>query len=82
VHSRGPDLAGRLSELLAGRGVEVAPRGPSTLVSWRSDDSAAEAQRLREAGVGVREIPGTALVRASVGAWSSDDDLERLLAAR
>ncbi len=82
VHSRGPDLAALLSEQLAGRGVEVAPRGPSTLVAWRSEDPAAEALRLREAGVLVREIPGTGLVRASVGAWSSDEDLERLLAGR
>jgi hypothetical protein len=29
----------------------------------------------------VRNLPGTPLVRASVGAWSSEDDLERLLAA-
>ena len=82
VQSRGPDLAGRLSEELAGRGLEVAPRGPSTLVAWRPEDATAEARRLAEAGVVVREIPGTGLVRASVGAWSSDDDLERLLAAR
>ena len=34
-----------------------------------------------EAGVLVRNLPGTPLVRASVGAWSSEDDLERLLAA-
>jgi hypothetical protein len=29
----------------------------------------------------VRHLPGTPLVRASVGAWSSEDDFERLLAA-
>ena len=28
----------------------------------------------------VRNLPGTPFVRASVGAWSSEDDLERLLA--
>ena len=82
VHSRGPDLAARLAELLTGRGARVAPRGPSTLVAWHSDDAAAEALRLGAAGVVAREIPGRGLVRASVGAWSSDDDLERLLAAR
>jgi selenocysteine lyase/cysteine desulfurase len=82
VHARGTELAARLAELLAERGVVVAPRGDSTLVSWASDDATAEALRLNEAGVIVREIPGRGLVRASVGAWSSEDDLERLLAAR
>jgi selenocysteine lyase/cysteine desulfurase len=82
VQSRGPDLAARLAELLSGRGVEVAPRGPSTLVAWRSDDATAEALRLGAAGVVIREIPRTGLVRASVGAWSSEEDIERLLAAR
>ena len=82
VHERGPALAGRLAETLAERGAEVAPRGASTLVSWSSDDATAEAARLGRAGVVLREIPGRDLVRASVGAWSSEDDLERLLAAR
>ncbi len=82
VHARGPQLAARLAAELAERGVEVAPRGHSTLVAWHSDDATAEALRLNEAGVVVREIPGRGLVRASVGAWSSEDDLERLLGAR
>jgi hypothetical protein len=30
----------------------------------------------------VREIPGRGLVRASVGAWSAEEHLDRLLAAR
>jgi hypothetical protein len=28
----------------------------------------------------IRWLPGRGLVRASVGAWSSEDDLERLVA--
>ena len=36
--------------------------------------------RLLAAGVIVREIPRTGLVRASVGWWTSDDDLDRLVA--
>jgi selenocysteine lyase/cysteine desulfurase len=82
VQERGPALAARLADRLAGAGARVAPRGRSTLVAWSSDDGAAEARRLGEAGVLVREIPGRGLVRASVGAWSGEDDLERLLAAR
>jgi L-cysteine/cystine lyase len=82
VHARGPDLAAWLAEQLSGRGADVAPRGPSTLVAWRSDEPTEETRRLGAAGVLVREIPRSGLVRASVGAWSSEDDLERLLAVR
>ena len=82
VFERAADLADRLATGLAERGVDVAPRGRSTLVSWHSGDPAAETQRLGAAGVLVREIPGRGLVRASVGAWSSEEDLERVLAAR
>ena len=35
---------------------------------------------MAEGGVVVRQLPGSGLVRASVGAWSSEEDLERLLA--
>jgi L-cysteine/cystine lyase len=82
VHERGPALAARLADALAERGAEVAPRGDSTLVAWRSDDATAEALQLNAAGVVVREVPGRGLVRAAVGAWSDEDDLDRLLAAR
>ena len=34
-----------------------------------------------EAGVVVRHLPDTPYVRASVGAWNDESDLERLLAA-
>jgi L-cysteine/cystine lyase len=71
-------LAATLAERLAGRGVEVAPRGRSTLVSWRAPDPEAEAKRLRGEGIVVRFLPGTPYVRASVGAWSSEEELERL----
>ena len=80
IHQRGPELAGRLADGLAERGREVTPRGTSTLVSWRSDDPEGDVARAAEAGVVVRQLPGRGLVRASVGAWSNEDDLERLLA--
>jgi L-cysteine/cystine lyase len=82
IHERAAELSERLAAGLAERGAQVAPRGRSTLVSWQSEDPAAEAQRLLAAGVLVRDIPGQGLVRASVGAWSGEDDLERLLNAR
>jgi selenocysteine lyase/cysteine desulfurase len=81
VHERAADLAARLAGMLAERGREVAPRGRSSLVSWRSEDPEAEVQRLADAGVVVRHLPGRGLVRASVGAWSSEEDLERLVSS-
>jgi selenocysteine lyase/cysteine desulfurase len=37
-------------------------------------------ERLFEQRVVVREIPGSGLVRVSVGYWTSDEDLDRLVA--
>ena len=51
-------------------------------MSWEDADAAATRDRLAEAGVVIRDLPGTGLVRASVGAWNDDSDLERLLPAR
>lgn len=81
VLERGPASAGRLAGMLADRGLTVAPRGPSTLVSWEAADNEAESRRLLEEGLLVRHLPGTPYVRASVGAWNSDEELERLAAA-
>ena len=81
VHARAASLAARLADLLRDAGRELLPRDATTLVSWRSDDPEAEVLRLREAGVVVRSFPGLPFVRASVGAWNDEADLERLLAA-
>ncbi|HVA20176.1 MAG TPA: aminotransferase class V-fold PLP-dependent enzyme [Solirubrobacteraceae bacterium] len=80
VHERARTLATHLAELLRARGIAVAPRGESTLVSFSSADPEAERARLAGAGVILRNIPGRGWLRASVGAWNSEDDLERLLA--
>ena len=61
---------------------EVGPRGRSTLVSWKVDDPDAEVDRLAEAGVVVRSILSHGLVRASVGAWSDEEELVRVARAR
>src|SRR5262249_44639976 len=81
VWERAAALAGRLCEMLAERGREPVPRGPSTLVAFPSPDPEAERGELREQGVIVRNIPGRPWLRASVGAWNDESDLERLLGA-
>ena len=60
----------------------VVPEERATLVSWRvpAEESADVVARLAEADVIVRDLPGRGLVRASVGWWTNEDDLERLLA--
>jgi L-cysteine/cystine lyase len=81
VQERAAGLAAVLAERLAVAGRTVAPRGPTTLVSFEDDEPEATRDRLAAAGIIVRHLPGTAYVRASVGAWNDEDDLERLLAA-
>ena len=78
VHARATELAAALAERLAGR---VAPRGRSTLVSWDDDDPEAAVERLRGEGFVVRHLPGTPYVRASVGAWNTEEEVVRLAAA-
>jgi L-cysteine/cystine lyase len=78
VTSRARELAAALAGRLGDR---VAPRGRSTLVSWRDPDPEAAVARFRSAGFVVRHLPGTPYVRASVGAWNNEDDVERLAAA-
>src|SRR5918994_377034 len=76
---RAVEQAARCRELLAPL-VEVVPGG-ATLVAFRADDPPALVAKLFEAGIVVRDLPGTGLVRVSCGWWASDDDLERLAAA-
>jgi L-cysteine/cystine lyase len=81
VHARAAGRAAELAQRLADSGRRVSPRAETTLVSWEDDDPPATRQRLLEAGVAVRDLPGTPLLRASVGAWNDASDLDRLLAA-
>lgn len=81
VHEHARTLAARLAELLAERGREPAPRGPSTLVSFHSPAPEGERTLLAERGVIVRNIPDRPWLRASVGAWNDERDLEQLLQA-
>ena len=79
VHDRARSLTGRLTELLEASGRAPAPRGDTTLVSFPSEDPPAERAYLADAGIIVRNIPGRPWLRASVGAWNDEDDLNRLL---
>ena len=81
VHERAAALAATLADELTARGRQVVPRGHTTLVAWHDRDPLAARGRLAAAGVIVRDLPGTGLLRASVGAWNDESDLERLLGA-
>jgi L-cysteine/cystine lyase len=79
VHTRGIELAARLATMLDEAGHSVRPRGDTTLVSWACDDAVGVNERAREAGVLIRTLSAHDLLRASVGAWNDESDLERLL---
>jgi L-cysteine/cystine lyase len=74
--------AQKLRGLLAERYEAITEADQATLVTWKAEgDSAAAVVRLAEAGVIVRDIPRLGWLRASCGFWTSDEDLERLVAA-
>src|SRR4051794_14683162 len=81
IFARAHDLADRFADALREAGRTVAPRGRSTLVSFEIDEPEDVRVRLAEQGVVVRNLPGHPYVRASVGAWNDESDLERLLDA-
>jgi L-cysteine/cystine lyase len=84
AYQRAAETAERFRAQLREAGCDVVvPDARATLVSWRvpADESEGVVARLAEAGVIVRDLPGRGLVRASVGWWTNDDDLDRLLAA-
>ncbi|MGI8479694.1 MAG: aminotransferase class V-fold PLP-dependent enzyme [Gaiellaceae bacterium] len=79
---RGAEMAERCRELLVAAGEDVvSPEERATIVSWKPKEEASAdvVARLAAAGVVVRDIPKTGLVRASVGWWTSAGDLKRLV---
>jgi L-cysteine/cystine lyase len=78
---RARELTERCRALLAEQGFDVVTEaGQATLVSFRwPGDTADAAARLYERGVILRELPGTGLLRVSVGWWNDGSDLERLV---
>jgi L-cysteine/cystine lyase len=81
-YARAAETAARCRELLAERFEVVTAPGQGTLVSFRVEGDTAElVRRLYDAGVVVRDLPGLGMLRVSCGWWTSDEDVERLLAA-
>jgi L-cysteine/cystine lyase len=80
---RAQQLAAHARAVIGERLEVIRPEAQGTLVSFTapSDDPAADAARLYEAGVVVRDLPGTGWLRASCGWWNDESDLERLLQA-
>jgi L-cysteine/cystine lyase len=78
--ARGREMASRCAAVLAERAVDVVvEREQATLVAFRTDDEPKDVvARAFDAGVVIRDIPKTGLLRASCGYWTSDEDLERL----
>ena len=79
---RAGEVAARCREQLAERFDVVTHAGQGTLVTFAVEGDTAElVRRLYDRGVVVRDIPGLGWIRVSCGWWTSDEDLERLLAA-
>ncbi len=79
---RGREIARACRERLAERVDLVTEPDHATLIAWRPRGDAAElAVRAWKQGVVIRDLPGLNWLRASCGYWTSDEDVERLLAA-
>jgi selenocysteine lyase/cysteine desulfurase len=78
VHERAANLAERFAEMLLERDIQIASRALSTLVSFEVPDPEAFAQRAADEGIVIRHLPGRPWARASVGAWNTENELERL----
>ncbi len=78
---RAAEMAARCRELIAERAEVVTEPGHATLVTWRvAGDPKETVLRALDAGVVIREMPGLGWLRASVGWWTNEDDLQRLAA--
>jgi L-cysteine/cystine lyase len=75
-------VASRCRELLLDAGLEVVTEpGHSTLVTFvPRGDPAETVKAAYKAGVVIRDLPQTPWVRVSCGYWTSEEDLERLVA--
>ena len=79
VYGEATGLAQTLVDRLTETGRVVAPRGETTLVSWEDPAPEETRERMADAGVILRNLPGTSYLRASVGAWNDETDLDRVM---
>jgi L-cysteine/cystine lyase len=79
---RAREMTDRCRDCLREAGFEdVTEPGHGTLVSMRWEGETADVVKALFAdGVVVRDLPGTGLIRASCGFWTSEDDITRLVA--
>lgn len=78
---RGAEMAARCRAALAERVEVVTKADQAGLVSFRPDGDPTElVEHLRGQGVIVRELPGRGLIRVSCGYWTSEEDIDRLIA--
>jgi L-cysteine/cystine lyase len=76
------ETSARAWTLLANRFELATAPGQANLVSFVApDDPEKIARRLYEHGIVVRSMPGTPWLRISCGWWTSDEDLQRLIAS-
>jgi selenocysteine lyase/cysteine desulfurase len=82
-YERAAQNASQCRDLLAEAGFEVITEpGHGTLVSFVPRGEPAETvARLYDTGVVIRDLPGRGWCRVSCGWWTSDEDLDRLIAA-
>ena len=82
-YERAAEIAAYCRRRLADDGYEVitAPEQAGLISFTVRGDAAETSARLFEAGVVVRDVPDTGWLRVSCGWWTSEDDVERLLAA-
>jgi L-cysteine/cystine lyase len=78
VHAEAVAGAERLATMLRDRGVAVADRGATTLVSFEVPDPEGFSQRAADEGIVIRYLPSRPWARASVGAWNTAEELKRL----
>jgi L-cysteine/cystine lyase len=79
--ARAVEQTDRARDLIAAHVDLVTPPRQATLLTWESADAPTESVRLAEQGVIVRNLPNLPWVRASIGFWTSDGELEALAAA-
>jgi selenocysteine lyase/cysteine desulfurase len=78
VHAAAVGGAERFASMLRDRGVPVADRGATTLVSFEVPEPEAFAAEAAASDIVIRFLPSRPWARASVGAWNTDEELERL----